>query len=69
MSVMIIVRSALHFGAHEIDLSVPSPSSPSPRIIITFCDGEMAGGTRLMSTGSLTLDFLASRKIYRLKLD
>ena len=57
-----LLRVALFILERAKETCPPPPSPPPPRIIITFCEGDMTGGTRPWSTGSLTLDFLAPKK-------
>ena len=58
----VFVRSTLYLRALRINFSVRSFVLLLLRKIITFCEGDMDPVTHHMSTGSLKLDILGSRK-------
>ena len=63
ISTGMIVRSTLYLRALRINFSVRTfVRAFVLRKIITFCEGDMDPVTHHMSTGSLKLDILGSRK-------
>ena len=67
----IIARSALSFRTLRINFVrlFVCPSVCPPRIIITFCEGDMDPVTHHWSTGSLKLGFGRFQKMNRLNFD